>query len=1035
MSKLYLKCCSFSLVMLLSITTLFAQQTVTGIVTDKNGALAGVTVSVVGTSIGTQTDGTGAYSVRANNGQNLRFSNIGYTSKDIQVSGTKINVTLVEDAGSLEEVVVTAMGIKREKKSLGYAFQDVKSETLVNARENNLANALTGKVSGLQVIKGTNGPASSSKIVLRGFNSLTGDNQPLIVVDGVPMENFAGAKNNDFWNPSADMGNGLGDLNPEDIASMSVLKGGAASALYGSRAGNGVILITTKTGKSQEGAGITYSATIGLENIFMKPKIQKIFSQGSNSKYDARSGVSWGEKISGQTVTDWNDKPLKLTTNDNLKNFFKTGVNTTHNLAFQQAINENTNIYTSATYLHDNSKTPGVKLDRLNLMSKVTSNFGPNKRWTTDVKVQYMNTTAKNRPVGGANAGNYYSTALTMPTTMDITQFKPGMDELGVKQTWYNPNGGLNPYWAAANKLNSDTRDRFLLNATVKYEFNDWLNADFRAGSDIYSTKYDNRTFRGSSLPNSYGTQSDNFYENNFIVSLNARKDNLFGKWSGSASVFGQIMKQDFKSLKASASELEVPNLFTIQNAVGNPRIEEDYRKKQINSLFATAEMNYDNYWFINATVRNDWSSTLSKQNRSFFYPSISTSFVITDMINKTGGTNPFWLNFAKVRASYAEAGNSLEPYQLMNTYAIEKDPNGNSVAKMNRILFDPNIKSELLKTFEAGFDMRLFERFNIDFSYYKSNAINQSLAIPLNHMSAYESEMINTGNIQNEGVEIVIAANILNNPEKLRWDLNINFSRNINKILELTDKVPNYRLGGYDNLNIYGEKNQRYGAIYGTKFARVEEKESPYYGQRILNTNGLPTSNRESYYLGNQSATALLGITNSFAYKNFGLSFLVDARFGGKFFSGTQHTLQSNGLATATVVNGERADFVVEGVIGNSKDGYTQNTKSVTHQQYWGQVTGIGNLGISEQNIYNATNIRLRNIQLSYSIPKKVLGSSVVKNARVSVSANNVWMIKSYANGVDPESVYAIGTNAVGFEHQSFPTSRSYFFNISLGF
>lgn len=1032
------------LIMLMSISSALAQQTITGVVSDAQGKLAGVTVVIKGSTNGTQTDQEGRYSLEASAGQTLRFSMIGYLTQEILVSEAKtINVTLEVDQGDLGEVVVTAMGIKREKKSLGYSFQEVKSEDLVEARENNIANALTGKVSGLQVIKGSNGPASSSKIVLRGFTSITGDNQPLIVVDGVPMENFAGAKNNDFWNPTPDMGSGLGDLNPEDIESMSVLKGGAASALYGSRASNGVILITTKSGKKQDGAGITYSATMGLESLFITPKLQNQFSQGSDGVYSATSANSWGAKIEGQTVESWDKSNTSLRTYDNLDRFFETGVNTTHHLAFQQMLGEHTNIYSSATYLHDKSKTPGVKLDRINLITKATSNFGPDKRWTTDVKVQYMNNTANNRAVGGSNDGNYYSTALLLPRTLDISEFETGMSELGVNQIWYNPSKGVNPYWAVHNRLNRDTRDRFLLNASIKYRFNDWLDADIRAGSDLYTTKYDDRTYTGSSMQNNYGTGIDNFYENNYIASINAAKDNLIGKWSASASLFGQIMKQNFKSISGGTGELEVPNLFTLGNAVGNPTIDERIRRMQINSLFATAEINYDNFWFINVTGRNDWSSTLLKKNRSYFYPSVSTSLVVTDMINRTGGESPSWLNFAKVRASYAETGNSLKPYQLYNVYNIGKDPNGNTVGSKDKTLYNPEVVSELLKSFEVGFDVRLFQRINLDFAYYKSNATNQLIEIPMNSLSGYERFMANAGNIQNKGIEIMLGANILNNPEKLMWDLNVNFSRNINDILELLpqENVNKMQLGGFDNVKVEAAAGYRYGAIYGSKFNRVEDVESKYYGQLILNDAGLPThaiddDGNESFYLGNQSATALLGVTNSFAYKNFGLSFLVDARLGGKFFAGTNLALQQAGLATETVVNGQREDFVVPGVISDGSGGYIENTHKVTHQQYWTQVTGVsGNLGIAEQNIYDATNIRLRNIQLSYNLPKSILGNSIVKNARFSLSANNVWMIKSHANGVDPESVFAISTNAVGFEYLSFPTSRSYFLNISLGF
>lgn len=1022
------------LLTLCSVSTLFAQQTVTGNVADANGALAGVTVNVVGASLSTQTDGQGNFTIEASQGAKIRFSMIGYSSVERTFTGTALAIKLVEDAGAIDEVVVTAMGIKREKRSLGYSFQEVKSETLVDARENNLANALTGKVSGLQVIKGSSGPASSSKIVLRGFNSLTGDNQPLIVVDGVPMENFAGAKNNDYWNPTADMGNGLGDLNPEDIESMSVLKGGAASALYGSRASNGVILITTKSGKDREGAGITYSATLGLEELFITPKLQSDFSQGSNGVFSSTEPSSWGEKITGQTVTAWDESQRQLQAYDNIGNFFKTGVNTTHNLAFQQSISDATNVYTSATYLHDDSKTPGVKLDRLNLMSKVTSHFGPDKRWTTDVKLQYMNTTANNRAVGGSNAGNYYSTALLLPSTIDISEFKNGMDELGVNQTWYSQGNGVNPYWATANKLNKDARNRFLLNATVKYRFNDWLDADVRVGSDMYSTQFENKTYTGAPLNNSYGIGTDNFSENNYIVSLNARKDKLFGKWGGSASLFGQIMKQKFNSLSSGAGELEVPNLFALSNSLGNPSISESVSEKQINSLFGTAELNYDNFWFINLTGRNDWSSALHENNRSYFYPSVSTSLVLTDMINKFGGDNPSWLSFAKIRASYAETGNDLAPYKLYNVYSIGKDPNGHTTAGRNSTLFDPNVVSELMKSMEFGFDVRLFDRVNLDVAYYKSNSTNQLIAIPMNPLSGYTSKMVNVGNIQNKGFEIMLNANILRNADQLQWDMMVNFSRNINEILEISDDINTYDLGGFDRVDVTAEKGKRYGAIFGTKFNRVEDKESPYYGQMLLNGSGLPTETKDPAYLGNQSADALLGITNSFGYKNFGLSFLVDARFGGVFFSGTNANLQRMGLAEETVVGGKRDKFVVEGVVVDGK-GYAVNKAEVTPQQYWDAVSGVQNLGITEQNIYDASNIRLRNVQLSYSFPKSLLGSSVVKSARLSLSANNVWMIKSHANGVDPESVFAISTNAVGFENLSFPTSRSYFFNVSLGF
>lgn len=1019
------KSAGLALCTLVSASSLFAQQSITGTVKDASGPVSGVTVTVKGTSRATQTTANGSFTIPAAEGETLRFTTIGYKTTEILVGGTKsINVTLTQDASALDEVVVTAMGIKREKKTLGYSFQEVKSEQLLEAKENNIANALVGKVSGLQVIKGSGGPASSTKITLRGNNSLTGDNQPLIVVDGVPVNNFLGTKNNDMWNPGTDMGGGLGDINPEDIESMSVLKGGAASALYGARAGNGAIIITTKSGKAQKGAGISYSSTLGLETIFMTPDFQNSFSQGRDGVLNPTSTENWGERINGEAY-------------DNIGNFFNTGINHIQNLAFQQQIGGKTNIYTSATYLNDKSKIPGSSLQRINLMSKVTSSFGPDDRWTTDVKVQYMNTNAKNRPVSGENNSNMYKTLFMMPRSMDIRDFKNAVDDKG-DMLWYGTTNSVNPYWISKYRLNQDIRDRFIMNGNIKYKFNDWLDAEARFGRDQYTTNYENKTYGGSpiSTTGQYSLGKNTFFENNYTLAVNARKNDLVGKWGGSLSLFGQIMKSKSTGLDASAGNLEVPNLFYIQNSISNPSVNQSLSQKQINSLYANAEINYDNFWFINVTGRNDWSSALGINNRSFFYPSVSTSLVLSDMITKQGGNLPSWMSFAKVRGSYAEVGNDIESFQLYNVYNIGKDPNGNTTAGMGNTKYNPNILSELIKTIEFGFDARFFQsRFGVDFAWYKTNATNQSINIPMDPFSGYELEKINAGNIQNSGIEIVLDGNILKNTDKLNWSTSINFSKNTNKIVELSDAIGFYPLGSYDNISIRAMQGGLYGDIYGTKFLRVEDPASEFNGQLILNGNGLPQAANGLQKLGNQAPKALLGWSNNFTYKNFGLNFLIDGRFGGKFYSGSNLNLQRSGSAAITAPNGNRDAFIVDGVVGaNGK--FSQNTVETTQQLYWSQVTQTsGNFGITEANMYDATNIRLRNVSLSYNFPSSILKNSIIQRAKLSVTANNVWMIKSHANGIDPESVFAVNSNATGFENFSTPTSRSFFFNITLGF
>ncbi|WP_270089468.1 SusC/RagA family TonB-linked outer membrane protein [Sphingobacterium sp. SYP-B4668] len=1025
MKQFYQTCCMVLMISFFSISAAIAQQTVTGKVTDAQGAVAGVTVAVKGTSRGTQTDIDGTYSIQVNAGETLRFSIVGYTSQEISATTAKtLNVTLQQDASALGEVVVTAMGIKREKKTLGYSFQEVKSEQLLEAKETNIANALVGKVSGLQVIKGSNGPASSTKITLRGNNSLTGDNQPLIIVDGVPLNNFLGTKNNDMWNPGTDMGGGLGDINPEDIESMSVLKGGAASALYGSRAGNGAIVITTKSGKAQKGAGITYSSTLGLETLFMTPELQNNFGQGKDGASNPTSTENWGEKITG--------KPF-----DNIGNYFNTGINHTQNLAFQQQIGENTNIYTSATYLNDQSKIPGSSLERINLMTKVNTSFGPDKRWTTDVKVQYMNMNTKNRPISGQNNSNAYRTLFSMPRSLNILDFSNPITPQG-NMAWYGTTNSVNPYWLEKYRLNQDIRDRFIMNGNLKYKFNDWLDAEARFGRDQYTTNYENKTYAGSPLttPGNYGLGKNTFFENNFTLAVNARKDELVGKWGGAVSLFGQIMKTRSTGIDASTGDLEVPNLFYINNSKSRPSIEQTLLQKQINSLYATAEINYDNYVFINVTGRNDWSSALGLNNRSFFYPSVSASWVVSDMIAKNGGTLPSWLSFAKLRGSYAEVGNDLPAFQLYNVYSIGKDPNSNTTAGMANTKYSPDILSELIKTTEFGFDARFFQnRLGLDFAWYKTNATNQLIDLPKNPYSGYEKEKINAGNIQNSGIEIVLDGRILNNPDKLNWTTSVNFSKNTNKIVRLTEGVDMYPLGSYDNVSIRAIEGGLYGDIYGTKFLRVEDSNSEFNGQLILNGNGLPQAASGIHKLGNQAPKALVGWSNNFSYKNFGLNFLVDGRFGGEFFSGTNLNLQANGSAAVTAPNGSRDAFVVDGVI-SSNGGYQKNTNETTQQLYWTQVTTTsGNYGIGEANVYDATNIRLRNVTLSYNFPQSILNNSIIQRAKLSFTANNVWMIKSYGNGVDPESVFAVNSNATGFENFSTPTSRSFFFNLTLGF
>ncbi|QHS56324.1 SusC/RagA family TonB-linked outer membrane protein [Mucilaginibacter sp. 14171R-50] len=1038
MKQMYLRCIALLLFSIVSMAA-YAQKTVTGRVTEKSGEpLPGVTVAEKGTANGMSTTVDGKFSISVKQGAVLSFSFIGYKTKEVTVGAENtINVVLESGDNALNEVVVTALGIKREKKSLGYAVQEVKGQTLSDTKEPNVVNALSGKVAGLQITRSGNGPGGSSRITLRGNNSLTGSNQPLIVVDGIPLDNFIGAANNDYYNPSLDMGNGLSDINAEDIESMSVLKGAAAAALYGSRAGNGAILITTKTGKTQNGLGITLTSSVGIESIFARAKTQNVFGQGTNGIYDATSSSSWGPKATGQNVTKWDGTEAPLATYDNIGSYFGNGLTSNQGISFQQQY-KSTSVYTSYNRLDDKSIIPGAKLTRNNLMARTVSKFGAEDKWTVDTKVQYINSAAFNRPQGGSNVSNNFYALSLLPTSINIRDFSARTNEAG-KMLWWRQENELNPYWASKYNLNEDIRNRFLLNGSVRYQFNSWLSAEAKGGADTYTTNTTNMTYSGATPTStgSYGTGKSTFTETNYSTLLTAKKDNIFGKLGGVITAGGNLMNRKSSYLSANVGTLQVPDLFSLNNGTSSASINEGINRHNIYSVYGSVGLNYDGYLFLDGTFRNDWSSALIAANRSYFYPSLSGAFVFTELMSKSANGLPSWLTYGKLRGSFAAVGNDMEPYQLYNTYTIGKDPLGNTTASRGDVLYDPYVKSELIKSYEAGLEMRFFNsRLGFDFAVYKSNATRQLLNLPMDNLSGYSFKKINAGDIENKGLELMVDGKILQSSTGFNWNAMVNFSINRNRVKYLTDEVTRYGLGGFDDVSVIAETGQLFGEIYGSRFLRVKDASSEYNGKLILDATGLPQVDPEKARLGNQQATSLLGVTNSFSYKNFDFSFLIDARFGGQVFSGTIANMEQYGTSNKTVVNGSRDNMLVDGVVLNTTTNkYEPNKVETSAQNYWGVVAGHGNIGITEANLYDASNVRVRNVQLGYNLPKSLLSGSGIQRAKIGVSANNLWLISSHMNGMDPESVYATGTNATGFESGSSPTTRTFLLNLTIGF
>ena len=657
------------------------------------------------------------------------------------------------------------------------------------------------------------------------------------------------------------------------------------------------------------------------------------------------------------------------------------------------------------------------------------------EKWKVDAKVNYINQNAHNRPIQGVNPSNAFNTIYNLPRSLNIREFEDDVDEQG-NMIWYDAskNPQENPYY----RQNEDTRNRLLGNISLKYAPTDWFDIELRGGTDYYTTTKSEKVYAGgnTSPRGLYTEGSETFYENNFSFLATARKDNLIDRLGGFVTFGGNLMLQQRNKMNASAGELLVPNLFSLNNGVNKPTVTSELIRRRMNSLYGSLQLNWDGYLFLDVTARNDWSSTMSKANRSYFYPSVSLSLVISDMLPKIGGSMPDWFSFAKVRASFAEVGNDLDPYQLYNFYSVGKDPNGNTTAKPGKVLYDSDVRSELIKSWEAGFDIRFFNnRLGLDAAWYKSNATRQLLDLPMDPFSGYASRKINAGNIQNEGLEISLNGTILDNPAGLSWSSTAQFSLNRNKIKELYEGVNLYDIKTFDAIQIVAPVGGYYGEIYGQTFMRVTDENSPHYGKIVVGDDGLPLISTEKSKVGNQSPDWMMGWTNNFSYKGFNLSFLIDFRIGGSIYSATASNLYTRGNAAGTVVNGDRAEFVVPNTVVQQGSGYAENTVAVTPQNYWERIGSTGNYGLPEVYTYSATNVRLRNITFGYEFNRQMLKKTPFQRVRLSATCNNVWMIHYNLPGIDPESVAATNTNATGFENGAAPTSRSYTFNVTVGF
>ena len=1002
-------------------------QTISGVVTDAldGYGLPGVSILVKGTTIGTVSDLDGNYTLEVQDGKAIQYSMVGYVTAEVAVKNQlKIDVQLKEDTKALDEVVVTALGIKRDKKALGYSMSEIKGDQLTEARDPNVVNSLSGKVAGLQVKQSGTGPAGSSRIVIRGNNSIGSNNQPLVVVDGVPIDNFSGGTD-DFWgNKNIDKGSGISDISPDDIESMSVLKGPAAAALYGSRAGNGVVMITTKKGSQRKGLGISVNSNLTFDNPMETPEMQNMYGQGSGGEFDRTQANNWGAQMDGSIVENGlGSHAYSARDNNFYKDFMQTGTTWTNSIDMSTG-GENATFRASASRLDNKGVIPGNDFDRTSINLRSTGNFG--KYVSSDMKVTYINQHSKNRIKLAGDPDNLFLNNLQTPRNVGFSDYS-AFESTG----WARPDGkpaafidthaanNHNPYWSSLKNTNKDKKDRFIGLASIKVQFTDWLDLNLRTGMDLYTVQYENTHATGTPYWQSTGDYSvvnEKFTENNSDFLFTAK-----GNWNkfGIVGAFGgNIMYRASTWQRAEANGLAIPDFYAVTNGL-NRKGDYSTTRKQINSIYGTASLSWDNYLYLDLTARNDWSSTLPKENSSYFYPSVGGSWVFTQMLQQMD-VNTGILSFGKVRLSWAQVGNDTDAYMLRDYMNIDYKNGALEVNSANWIA-NPNLKSETINSWEVGLDLKAFNnRLGFDFAYYKKNAKDQILKIAVPAATGYKQKMVNAGNVENSGFEIALTGTPVQTSYGFTWDTQLNWSKNDNKIIELTGDTKEQILSDQSVtfLRVVAREGGSYGDIYGYGYQRNDA------GQIVIGETGVPLKTDDMIKLGNFQPSWMAGWSNTFSYKNITVNAMIDMRYGGDVYMGSIKVGNASGTL-ANTLNGRDGDLVIPGVLADG----SANSKKISAQEYW---TGVS--GITEEFMYDATNIRLRELSIGYSLPNKWLAKTPFSRVKCSFVGRNLFMIYSNTKGFDPEAAYTTG-NAQGIEYGSMPTMRSLGFNLNVAF
>lgn len=1047
---------------------------------EDNQPVIGAAIVVKGTTIGTITDFDGKFSLDVpNDAKSVMVSYVGLKGREIPITAV-MNIKLESDSHALDEVVVTAMGISREKKSLGYAIQEVGSEELTKAGQINVTGALSGKVAGVQVNQFGGSVGASSRISVRGNSSLAADQQPLIVLDGVPIANDTQRSGDNTYN-GVDYGSGLNDINPEDIESMTVLKGGSA-ALYGMRAGNGVILITTKSGKKGSGVKVSYDGNFTIDRISTVPKLQNSYGQGNNGdewhwkqnapdlsyqeyaeKYgfnwvDGTNGIndfydeSWGPRLdAGLNLVQYDSNGQKapwVSRPNNIKDFFQTGYSMNHTISLS-ANSEKSTTRASISYRDQKGTVPNT--DQKRYSAQLNSFFKLNNYISYDMSASYTRTQSDNLVAQGYGGNNPINSLFAWSgRQINMKTLKENWDQKDANgnYTYYNWNTNyhMNPYFNVNENTNSYQRDRIFGKTSLYYQPFEFLKFEGRAGVDYYNSQSFERHYIDRSDWTKGGFTQINTKNTELNLDFIASFNKTFGDFNITAMAGANYRDLSWEDARIGATALTIPGVYTIANKDGAAYNYMDHSHRRSNSVYGNASIGWRNQLYVDLSARNDWDSTIKD---AFFYPSASASWIVTESFPALKGDGSY-LSFWKLRAGWAEIGSATSPYRNRAYYYAATDAfNGVAQIYKSTVYPNPDLKPESIKTWELGTEFGfLHDRLHFDLAYYHKTTTDQILNVRIPYSSGYSSLLINAGKIENKGIELQVRGDILESKDGFNWSSTLNFSKDRSKVVELYPGLTEYGMGWTWGIATQAIEGEKWGELVGPGFDRVDEDDvknglatADQIGAVKVNSNGLLRS-KSAQRIGNVTPDFMMNWRHDFNIKNWGFGFLLDLRIGGDIWSQTMAHSYTAGVANVTADNGIRERDIVGGVdvlknervvMQDASGKWVTNTIK-TDAYSWFKAD------VSEYYVFDGSYLKLREAYISYNFPKELIAKTrYISNASVSLIGTNLWLMWVHSSNtmrLDPETGgVSSDSRGIGFEQAAVPSSRSFGLKLNLTF